>query len=85
MVGFDFIAVVHRVELATYARATTPTSVDLAVTCHYRTILRFNSQRQVVLGALHDARKRYWYRTPYQLDNQPSSDGVSMGVGRRQG
>ena len=31
MVGFDFIAVVHRVELATYARATTTKSVDLAV------------------------------------------------------
>ena len=85
MVGFDFIAVVHRVELATCARATTTKSIDLAVTCHYRTILLLNSQTPVVLSVLHDARKRYWYQTPYQLDNQPSSDGVSMGVGRRQG
>ncbi len=85
MVGFDFIAVVHRVELATYARATTTKSADHAVTCHNRTILLFNSQTQVVLGVLHDARKRYWYRTPYQINNQPSSDVVSVGVGRRQG
>lgn len=72
-------------EVETYARSTTTKSINLTVTFHYLWILRFNSQTPVVLGVLHDVRKRFWYRTPYQLDNQPSFEGMSLGVGRRQG